>query len=170
MSRRIWATTVRFFTFLILGVGLLALLPPKVYGPPSKALAFLVAHLLRFLGTPVRMESPVSFLIPLPKGGNTTFVFEPRCLGLHALLPFAAIVLALEGVRPLKRLIGLAGGMVAIWLANLARVVVSILLAVFYGLWVFDMIHDILWEGALSLFALGCGVAFAFWVWRGEEI
>ena len=166
VNKRIWTTAARFLIILACGIVLLSVLPPKIYRPLEGAVGVSTGWVLRKLGAPVEMEGPTSLTLPLPKGGRTEFRVEVHCLGLHAFVPFVALVLALHGVSLGRRLLGLAAGIVTLWFANLTRIVVTILLAIFWGLRAYDTLHNLLWQVGLSLFAVGCGVAFAIWAWR----
>ena len=89
-----------------------------------------------------------------------------ECTPLVPILLLAGAVAAYPaGLRP--KLAGISAGIVALWVYNVARLIVLIVVLVRWPAW-FDFIHVYLWQTVTVLVAAGLFVAWVRWVAPGR--
>lgn len=90
---------------------------------------------------------------------KTLFVISKDCTGWKSLLFFTALIISTPS-KIKKKTSGLMFGLPVLYLANIFRIIVLILLGIFYGEGYFNLVHDIFWQ----LFSIG-SVLFLWILW-----
>jgi len=146
-----------FLGLLVLGFGIVALKPVNdaFVDPYTAGIARVAGWILGILGEEVTVRG---CLVASPRFAVTIF---NGCNGLITTLIFLSAVLAFPvGWR--AKLIGVAGGIVAIQLINMIRIVSLYYIGVFFPSW-FNNAHVVVWQSIVIL----AGVAL--WVlWAGR--
>jgi len=151
---RLWTTResrflLLFFTFLIVGFFVIALRPVNdaVVVPFTEGVATVSGAVLRLFGEDLTvigcdLRSP-RFAVTIYNG----------CNGLITSLIFVSAVLAFP-TRAWAKVVGVVGGLLAIQLVNLVRILALFYTGVFAPEW-FDESHLVIWQSIVIL----CGVA-----------
>lgn len=85
---------------------------------------------------------------------------DRSCTGYRSLLAFASLVFAVPGVSWRKKLKPLLPSVLIVYAANLFRIVSTLLVGVYFGVRVFQLVHAVLWRWALTLLVLGLWVVW----------
>ena len=94
------------------------------------------------------------------------FIVSEDCTGWKSMLLLAALVCAVPRVAWQKRLAGIAGGLVIIYLGNLVRIMAVVLVWKACGIGTANLIHDIFWQ--FGLIALVLLTWMAWLIWTGK--
>ncbi len=84
----------------------------------------------------------------------TDIAIDSACTGYRSMFAFAGLVFAYPRVPMKKRLYGLLMGIPIIYAVNIARVVSTIMAAVWFGKGYIDVVHTILWREGLIFIIL----------------
>jgi len=101
----------------------------------------------------------------LSVGAEKPFLFYigPDCIGWKSMLCFIALVFASLGVKMKKRILGIVFGIPAIYLGNLARIIIVVLIERSYGLEAALVFHDWLWQAGLMALVLSAWLIWLKW-------
>lgn len=162
-QKRLWHTLLFLIRFLILVIPLYIILIFQISLLP---LQFIVADhaslLLKFFGFEVVQEELIL------KVGTEPFIFYigEDCVGWKSMLCYFALIFAVLGVSLRKRLIGLLAGLPLIYLGNLARIFLVVLVQQVYGYSAAMFIHDWLWQAGLIALILILWIIWLSWIKR----
>ncbi len=159
----------RYFAILLTGALILRLMPESWFAPFSKLLADALQASLNILGIPNLRAGPITILLPTPEGKILPVYIVRHCLGLHPLLSYLALVIALPAVPLAKRLWGALLGTTFLSLANVARTATTMWVGAVFGSHAFDLVHLTVWRVGLTFLALLTALAFALWVGKDRE-
>ena len=161
---RLWNTLQFVVRFLILSIPLYLIL---WFNPDMTVIQGVVADhaalTLRALSFPVSTDNLV---LSVGYGKPFLVYIGPDCIGWKSALCFIALVLATLGVSMRKRALGIAAGIPVIYLGNLGRIVVVVLVERSYGLDAAIVFHDWLWQAGLIALVL---VSWLVWL-KSEAI
>ena len=161
-QERLFETLHFIIRFLVLSIPLYLIL---WLNPAMDAIQYVVADhaswALEALSFPVIRDGLV-----LSVGSGVPFLvyIGPDCIGWKSALCFIALVLASLGVSMRKRVLGLAIGIPVIYLGNLLRIIVVVLVERSFGLDAALLVHDWLWQAGLIALVLA-----AWLVWLRSE-
>lgn len=164
-----WLTNIRFLGFavgLMLALYHLVTKVPEVeehfVEPFTHMVAKMAALVLLSAGADVEAAGPFVFT----EGFSVEIV--PICTALEAMALFVAAVVAFPAsVR--RRILGLAGGLVAIHAINVLRIVVLFQVGVHYET-VLNQAHFYYAQACLMIATAGVWVAWVAWVSRHESL
>ncbi|MCX6817995.1 MAG: archaeosortase/exosortase family protein [Candidatus Aenigmarchaeota archaeon] len=91
------------------------------------------------------------------------FIVSEDCTGWKSMLLLAALVCAVPRIAWKRRFAGIAAGLMVIYLGNLARIMVVVLVWKAYGIGTANLIHDIFWQFGLIALVLLTWVAWLVW-------
>jgi exosortase/archaeosortase family protein len=135
-----------------------------VLAPLQEAVSADVVWMLNMMGIEASRNG---FLILA--GNGIAFIVSEDCTGWKSMLFLTALICAVPLVPLKKRLAGLAAGISVIYLGNLFRVVLVVLVWRGYGLSFAGAIHDYFWQAGLILLVLVIWLSWLFWTGRLEK-
>jgi exosortase/archaeosortase family protein len=128
-----------------------------VLSPLQEIVTQNIQSILQFLGFNVSRDA---FLIT---ANDVAFFISEDCTGWKSMLLLAALVFAVPKVRMKKRVIGVALGIPAIYIGNLARILAVVLAWHNYGFEFASAIHDYFWQAGLISLVLALWVSWLAW-------
>jgi exosortase/archaeosortase family protein len=160
-QKRLWNTLQFIIRFTLLSIPLYLILWLNLsMAPIQQTVAGHAAWAIRALGLTVTMNNLVLTVGP---GEPFTFFIGPDCIGWKSVLAFIALVLATLGASMKKRILGIAIGVPLIYLGNLARIIIVVLVERSYGLEAARVFHDWLWQAGLIALVLLLWLAWLGW-------
>lgn len=102
----------------------------------------------------------------LIRANDTFFFISEDCTGWKSMLLLTALICAVPRVVMKKRLAGLAGGVAALYIGNLARILLMILAWQAYGFAFAIMLHNYMWQA--GLISLVLVIWFLWLAWTGK--
>ncbi|NIS09715.1 MAG: hypothetical protein GWO07_13365 [Candidatus Dadabacteria bacterium] len=155
-------------TYVVLMGGFFALLRFEIvggfgdlYGLYESGLIASCVKILNFLGLKSTGQGSLLFL------PGITFDVRFGCNGLEAVLIYAVAVISFPA-KWLKKLIGIAAGLVVIQIINLLRIVGLVFSGVYYRE-IFDLLHIYIAQGIMIAVALGVFLIYIYYLGHGEE-
>lgn len=114
--------------------------------PVQNVVADHAAWLLNLLGFEVMRDNLI-----LGVGTENPFLFYigPDCIGWKSMLCFIALIFATLDARMKKRIMGIVIGIPIIYLGNLFRIMIVVLIERNFGLEAAMVFHDWLWQAGL---------------------
>jgi len=135
--------------------------------PLQEAASSELAWALKGLGYSVEREG---FMFFVSGGLPAPFVFYivEDCTAWKTMLFLAALIVAVPAVAWKRRLVGVALGLPALWLLNLARNVSVVLIERTWGYGTAMAVHDWLWKLGMVLAVLALWLAWWRWARSGR--
>jgi exosortase/archaeosortase family protein len=162
-QERMWRVMLFLVRLTLLSVPLYAVLWLNISLVPMQAvIAGQVAWLLGAAGFGVAVNG-LFLTVGEAGAGSFTFFIGPDCTGWKSMIAFFALVFATLGIGMRKRLLGLAAGIPLIYLGNLARITVVVLIERGFGLDAAMVFHDLLWQAGLIALVLALWLAWLEW-------
>lgn len=157
-QRKMWDTLMFLLRLIILSVPLYLVLWLNVSLLPIQ---YLVAGQSEWvLGVIGLHATRDNLILNVGTGSPFTFFIGPDCTGWKSMLAFVALVFATLGASMKKRLSGIIAGIPLIYLGNLLRIVVVVLIERGFGFEAAVIFHDWLWQAGLIFIVL-----FVWLVW-----
>ncbi len=160
-QKKLWKTLQFVLRFTLLSIPLYLVLWLNLSMLPAQ---HLVADHATWALSALSFTVTKSDLI-LGAGAEKPFLFYigPDCIGWKSMLCFIALVFASLGVRMRKRILGIVFGIPAIYLGNLARIIIVVLIERSYGLEAALVFHDWLWQAGLMALVLSAWLIWLKW-------
>lgn len=164
-QKSLWRTFLFLIRLLILSIPLYMILSLPGLLLPLQSLVTHNSVSLLSLSYPVSYEN---VLIEIQSPGNEfQFVVSEDCTGWKSMLFLFALIFATLGVSLRKRLLGLVIGIPVIYLGNLFRILLIVLIQQNWGAPAAELFHVYFWS--LGLIALVL-LAWGLWLWRVGRI
>lgn len=160
-QKKLWKTLQFVLRFTLLSIPLYLVLWLNLSMLPAQ---HLVADHATWALSALSFTVTKSDLI-LGAGAEKPFLFYigPDCIGWKSMLCFIALVFASLGVKMKKRILGIVFGIPAIYLGNLARIIIVVLIERSYGLEAALVFHDWLWQAGLMALVLSAWLIWLKW-------
>ncbi|MFH1237448.1 MAG: archaeosortase/exosortase family protein [Candidatus Aenigmatarchaeota archaeon] len=160
-QKRLLETLVFLIKMLVFAIPLYAIMQlQNILLPLQEMVSANVVSLLQLCGFEAYRSG---FLIA---SDGIAFIVSEDCTGWKSMLLLAALVCAVPRIAWKKRFAGIAAGLIVIYLGNLARIMVVVLVWKAYGIGTASLIHDIFWQ--LGLIALVLLTWIAWLAWAGK--
>lgn len=164
-QERLWYALVFLLRLLVLSIPLYIIIFFADLSLFQNAVAEQSGFLLRLMGFDVVQNGPV---LTVGTANPFTFLITPDCTAWKSLLFFFALVFAVPRADWGKRLLGLVFGLPIIWVANLGRVVGTVLVEKLYSVEMAMLVHDYLWRTGLVVLVLVLWVAWMYYTRNGK--
>jgi len=157
-QRRLWAVLIFLVRLTALSLPLYFILWAN---PSLDFLQYAVRDNVLFVTNILGIDAKVDGfdLILKTVDGPVTINIAADCTGWKSAVAYAALILAVPGIRNKKRLAGLAG-IPILYAVNVARIAFLVFVAVNMGFGYFRVFHEYLWKLGLSL-----AVLLVWYVW-----
>ncbi len=160
-QQRLWNLLTFLLRLLALSIPLYLVLSLPGLLLPLQSLVTHNSALLLSLSYPVSQEN---LLIRIRSPGNELrFLVSEDCTGWKSMLFLFALIFAVPGILPRKRLPGIVIGVPLIYLGNLLSILLIVLIQQNWGTPAAEIFHTWLWS--LGLIALVL-LVWVVWLWR----
>jgi exosortase/archaeosortase family protein len=96
------------------------------------------------------------------------FLISEDCTGWKSMLFLAALLFAVPRVDLKRRLIGLAAGLLLIYIGNLARILIMVSVSLGYEAEFASLVHDWFWQFGLVSLVLLIWIAWLAWAGKAK--
>ncbi len=157
-QRKLLATLVFMLKLLAFAVPLYIVMSlPGLLLPLQEAVSANVHSLLGLIGFDVVRDG-----FSMASGDIAFFVSED-CTGWKSMLLLTALIFAVPGAGMRKRIAGVALGVTAVYLGNLARIIAVVLAWKAFGPGFAGLVHGYFWQAGLILLVLAVWIAWLAW-------
>jgi exosortase/archaeosortase family protein len=150
-EQRLWLTMQFFARLLALSVPLYLVMAFLDLSALQHAAASGVAWVLQAAGWQVAQEGA---LLAAGSGVQFHFLVGADCTAWKSMVFLFALLFAVPGAAPRKRLLGLVIGLPVVWLANIGRIAGIVAAHSAYGAEAAMLAHDVLWQFGLVVLVL----------------
>ena len=158
-QHRMWNTFTFLVRFCILAIPLhLIVWTGYDFSHIISVTSYFTSKLMLLLGTDFfRIDN--TFFISAETGTLAADIVKD-CSGWKSFLALFSLIIATRHAGAKARFIGIAAGIPIIFIGNVIRLATTFHLTNLYGLGIFEVIHNMLWQGGLIFLVIG-----AWWIW-----
>ncbi|NOQ37252.1 hypothetical protein GQ472_00050 [archaeon] len=157
---RMWDTFIFLIRFCLLAIPLhLIIWTGYDFSHIISVTSHFTSNALTLLGTDFfRIDN--TFFITTPTGMLAADIIKD-CSGWKSFLALLSLIIATRHAGIKARTIGIAAGILIIFIGNIIRLATTFHLTHMYGLGIFDITHNMLWQGGLIILVL---VSWFIWL------
>jgi exosortase/archaeosortase family protein len=160
-QERLWKTLIFLVRLMVLSFPMYFVLWSNLsLFPLQNVIADNSYGILRMMGYGVVRNG---LMLSVGEMSTFTFYIGTDCTGWKSVLAFSALILASLGMSYRKRILGLAAGIPLIYLGNLGRIILVVLIERTYGLEAAFLFHDWLWQAGLIALVILLWLAWLRW-------